>query len=185
MEGADHLLRLLGSGLYGQWLVLHGHKHHPKLQYGLGGMLSPIVFGAGSLCASLYPELAARARNQFYILDLDVEAAGRLQLDIAGKVNAWDWIPHLGWKSAGRESGLPHSSGFGYRATIPSIAGRIADVVNAQSAFLRWRELVMSIPEVEFLLHSDLEAVIQRLANDHSIEATRDAQGAVWELAKA
>jgi 3',5'-cyclic AMP phosphodiesterase CpdA len=53
MDGADHLLRLFGSATYGQWVVVHGHKHHPKLQYGAGGIASPVIFGAGILFTSI------------------------------------------------------------------------------------------------------------------------------------
>jgi predicted phosphodiesterase len=184
MDGADHLLRLLGSATHGQWVVVHGHKHHPKLQYGAGGSASPVIFGAGSLCASLYAELAARARNQFYIVDLDPMAASRHSLDVAGKIHAWDWIPNSGWKPAGMRSGLPHLSGFGYRATISAIASRIVGLFSTSDPFLRWSELVSNLPEIEYLLHTDVDAVLQHLKATHLIGATQSDRGAVVELAR-
>jgi predicted phosphodiesterase len=185
MEGADHLIRLLGSGEYGQWLVVHGHKHHPKLQYGAGGLISPVVFGAGSLCASLYAELAARARNQFYILDIDPAAANQYNLDVAGKIRAWDWIPNAGFKPAGIDSGLPHMTGFGYRATVTAIASRIAALFSAKVPYLRWSELVNSLPELDYLLYTDIGAVLHHLKSVHAINSIRDSRGAILELAKA
>lgn len=185
MEGADYLVRLLGSGDYGQWVVVHGHKHHPKLQYGAGGLGSPIVFSAGSLCASLYAELAARARNQFYILDVDPAAANQYSLDVAGTIKAWDWIPNAGFKPAGIDSGLPHISGFGYRATIAAISSRIAALFGSKVPYLRWPELLASVPELQYLLYSDVSAVLSHLKSAHNIESVRDGRGAILELAKA
>lgn len=185
MEGADLLLQLLGSGDFGQWVVIHGHKHHPKLQYGLGGMTSPVIFGAGSLCASLYAALAARARNQFYIVELDAPAAKEYGLDVAGMIKAWDWIPNVGWKAAGAQSGLPHVSGFGYRSTVATISSKIASLFNSAAPYLRWSELVSSLPEIQYLLHTDIKPVLDQLKLHHSIDAVRDDRGAIMELAKS
>jgi len=184
MDGADHLLRLLGSGEHGQWLVVHGHKHHPKLQYGAGGLTSPVVFGAGSLCASLYAELAARARNQFYILEINPNAAKIHGLDIAGHITAWDWIPNAGFKPAGISSGLPHISGFGYRASIATIASRIAAQFSGTNPYLRWHELLTFIPELQYLLHSDIGAILHHLKTAHKIDCAQDSHGMPLELAK-
>lgn len=184
MEGADHLLRLLGSGEHGQWLAVHGHKHHPKLQYGAGGLTSPVVFGAGSLCASLYAELAARARNQFYILEINPTDAKSHGLDIAGHVKAWDWIPNAGFKPAGVGSGLPHFSGFGYRATIATIAARVAAQFSGTNPYLRWHELLTSLPELQYLLHSDVGAVLQHLRTSYKIDCAQDSHGVPLELAR-
>jgi 3',5'-cyclic AMP phosphodiesterase CpdA len=184
MDGADHLLRVLGSGDYGQWLVVHGHKHHPKLQYGSGSSSSPVIFGAGSLCASLYSELAARARNQFYLLEVDANAAKLHNLDIAGRLTAWDWIPNAGFKPAGSGSGLPHNSGFGYRAGISSIASAIAAQFTPTIPYLRWRELLNIFPQFHYLLPSDVGTVMKQLKVTHSIRCTEDAHGLPLELAR-
>jgi predicted MPP superfamily phosphohydrolase len=37
MKSGQLLLDLLGSGAFGDWIVIHGHKHHPKLCYAAGG----------------------------------------------------------------------------------------------------------------------------------------------------
>ena len=69
MTGGDELLGILNTGTYGRWLVIHGHKHHPKMEYAAGGSSAPIVFAAGSLAKILYGELQTNSRNQFYILE--------------------------------------------------------------------------------------------------------------------
>src|SRR5207247_8648242 len=74
MLGGAELLQLLSAGDYGEWLVIHGHKHLPKLSYAQGATAAtPVVFAAGSLCACLASRIQAVARNQFYILDFPLD----------------------------------------------------------------------------------------------------------------
>jgi hypothetical protein len=63
------LLDLLAYDSNGDWVVLHGHKHCPKISYAAGGVTSPIVFSCGSIGAKLYPELNGNVRNQWYLLE--------------------------------------------------------------------------------------------------------------------
>lgn len=48
MELGQQLLDLLATDDSGTWLVVHGHKHHPKISYAAGGSNSPIVFASGT-----------------------------------------------------------------------------------------------------------------------------------------
>lgn len=68
MKGGENLLELLGSGNFGRWIIIHGHRHYPRICYAAGSTSAPVIFGAGSLCAKLYGDIQNRARNQFYLL---------------------------------------------------------------------------------------------------------------------
>src|SRR5207248_25638 len=57
MVNGQKLLDLLGYGKHGDWVVLHGHKHCPKVSYAAGGATSPLVFSCGSVGARLFAEL--------------------------------------------------------------------------------------------------------------------------------
>ncbi len=64
MKQGQELLDMINQ--HSEWIVIHGHKHDPRLSYASGqSSVTPIVFAAGSLTASLYPEIASSARNQF------------------------------------------------------------------------------------------------------------------------
>jgi hypothetical protein len=147
MEGAPELLNLLGSGEYGHWLIVHGYKHHPRLRYASGTGAAPVILSAGSFSAELYLELQTRARNQFYVVELDAGAAGQLGLGLAGQVRAWDWVAAKGWDLAARRSGLPAHGGFGYRAAGDVIASDVADLVAvSQTGYMTWQEVTARHP---------------------------------------
>ena len=89
MRNGQRLLDLLGCGTHGRWVLIHGHKHHPKISYASGGSASPLVFSAGSLCSNLYPELATEVRNQFYFIDIPLDRVS--ELGLVGRFRSWEW----------------------------------------------------------------------------------------------
>jgi hypothetical protein len=178
MRSGQLLLDLLGSGEIGQWLVIHGHKHHPKLCYAAGGSMAPLVFSSGSLTASLYAELQTRARNQFYILTFPLELFNKLGL--VGSFTAWDWAVGKGWVPAAEQSGLPHHGGFGCSEPIKVLANRVADKVGDTP--IAWNTIVDACPELAFVLPVDQRLLIKALVQDHSIGTQCNAVGSPLEL---
>lgn len=165
MLGGAELLSLLGSGSHGRWLVVHGHKHHPKLEYASGGSSSPIVFAAGSLAAVLFRELQTATRNQFYILDLPAAQIGTL--GFVGRFTSWDWATGHGWLPAGKGSGLPHSGGFGWRGDILLFAENVA--AHVQSVSMKWTDITTHFPLLNFVLPQDLIHLLNTLEETHRL----------------
>jgi hypothetical protein len=157
---------MLGANDFGRWLVIHGHRHWPHITYAPGQSSSPVVFSAGSLSAILYDELQDKARNQFYIIELDLAAPG----SVRGRFRAWDWISDSGFQAAREESGLPASGGFGVRMGGDELAERIADIVTESGApFIAWSELQQRIPGMEFVAPRDLKECARILENKHDL----------------
>lgn len=154
MRDAQLLTELLGDGRHGSWLIIHGHRHWPSLTYAAGTAISPVVFSAGSFSAVLHQEIAGRARNQFYIIDMPTEqGAGRLR----GQFRAWDYIWGAGFSPAREMSGLPHVGGFGSRLSGLEVAEQIATALdNAKADLMKWAEIVETAPEIQFLTPADL-----------------------------
>jgi hypothetical protein len=171
MVGGDRLIDLLDSGEYGSWLLIHGHKHYPRLAYAPGGASSPIIFSAGSLSAVLYQKISSRARNQFYIIEIPINDLDALELDLGGTITAWDWINMSGWQPAGVTSGLPHLVGFGWRESVRTIATTIAKYLEDKTSVLTGEELLAAIPRLRFLRPEDLEVVVRRLRSSHGVIA--------------
>ena len=178
MENGDGLLDLLGSGKYGEWILVHGHKHFPKFEYAGGGSASALILSAGSLSASLYPEIAGRARNQFYLMEID-----RSVTSLRGRVLAWDWSLGQGWmRASGRGSGLPAVAGFGWRGSIPEMTERIASLVS--EPFALWDSIRQAIPELDFTLPADLSAIAERLHDTHQMNVLFDDGGVPVQVGK-
>lgn len=172
MKNGQLLLDLLGSGKYGRWLIIHGHKHHPKLTYASGSASAPVVFSAGSLCAELYLELQTRARNQFYMLSLPYSKFSHF--GCVGIVNAWDWSTGIGWIRAGASSGLPWRSGFGCRTDATLLAAEIARHVGT---FMSWQDVLGTVPAVDFLLPQDERILSDALRDQHNLHIARNTDG--------
>lgn len=169
MKNGQQLLDLLGSGSSGDWLVIHGHKHHARIAYAQGGNGSPTVMAAGSFSAVIYPELQSVARNQFYIIDLPIGSS----LGMVGTIRAWDWSGAAGWRPAERSSGLAAVTKFGCRDTVQNLARKTnAFLTGKQSA--EWGELVTAHPDIEFLLPEALDNLVNVLRSKYSIEVEYD-----------
>lgn len=184
MVGGDRLIDLLDSGEYGSWLLIHGHKHYPRLAYASGGSSSPIIFSAGSLSAFLYQKIASRARNQFYIIEIPIDYLDELGLDLAGTLSAWDWINMSGWQPAGVGSGLPHQVGFGWREQARTIAATIAKHLEDGKEVVTGDELLAFVPKMRFLRPEELESVVRRLRSSHGIVAQMK-DGVIFEVGRS
>ncbi|NTW87983.1 MAG: metallophosphoesterase [Desulfobulbaceae bacterium] len=165
MEGGDKLINALDSVGLGQWIIIHGHKHYPRITYAGGSSTAPVIFSAGSCCAQLYSEVGTKARNQFYIIEFPISLFNQLECSIAGHVKSWDWTGMKGWVSASRESGIPASSGFGYRcSSFSHLANNIKSYFLSKSIpYLTWEELVDWKTELSFLTPDDINTLIHEI----------------------
>lgn len=167
MDGGDLLLNLLDDQL-ANWIVIHGHKHHPRISYGPGGANAPVIFSAGSLCASLYRDLQTRARNQFYTIRFPTTRFDQLQVGLPGRFRAWDWIVNIGWQKAGRGSGLPGEGGFGCRQDIASLARELdRKILQLGNTYIKWEELAAQVPVIEYLIPKDFERLLNLLKTNY------------------
>lgn len=182
MEGGPSLLSTLGSGQFGSWIVIHGHKHFPKLSYAQGGTGGPIIFSAGSLCGFLQPEINTLVKNQFYLIEFDLDAIKRY--GFVGKFRAWDWAHGQGWISASNNSGLPASGGFGLRAQIDLLSDEVAWLIDGAGK-KEWEEVIKSIPKLQYLTPGDLDILEIHLNKRHSIKVIKSSEGLIMQIGKA
>lgn len=144
-----------------QWLVIHGHQHLPNLSYSEGGATAPVVLSAGSIAAPTTVIRSKRPRNQMYCIEFP--SGKNANVELFGHIRAWDWYPHLGWQPSHRESGLPHSCGFGFRS-IGELAEKVfAQVSTAISGQLRWPQVTASLPEIGNLIPDDIDTLINSM----------------------
>lgn len=159
MRGGQDLLDALDELDLGQWLIIHGHKHHPKMLNARGAADPPIVFSAGSASARLFSQLSSNVRNQFYILDLPVSEFE--QHGLVGTFDAWSWRHGIGWDRASMDEQLPGSGGFGFRGPLGVLANRVrGHLTDVPSS---WDDLKLHLPELSYLFPADLRKLKKRL----------------------
>ncbi|SFV32908.1 metallophosphoesterase family protein [Hyphomicrobium facile] len=164
MVGGDELLAMIGCGSYGTWLVIHGHKHRPRLFYAGGGGSAPVILGAASFSFNVNQDATNKSPNQFHLVTLDSRKAEAIGQGIAGEVRSWDWDYGRGWRRAQQNRGLPTRAGFGHRGDAASVALAIDKLLREKNlSSINWPELVSYIPTVDCLLPQDAELLRQTL----------------------
>lgn len=158
------------------WMVIHGHKHSPRLNNAEGSSSDEVtIFSAGSFSAVLPPQYFPGASNQFYIIELDLDYVS--QNGAAGVVHAWDWREGQGWMSASPESRfgsrIVNGTGFGHKCNV------IRDASDIASAFIdrnnvKWPEVVDRHPWVSYASPRDLGRILGRLKSHHGLEGMKD-----------
>jgi len=170
MKNGQLLIDLLA--LNGNWLIIHGHKHFPKLSYAAGGASSPVVFAAGSFSGNFGCEAESRTRNQFHLIDV-VHYEDK-PFALYGAVRSWYWAAGSGWlKSTGGATGMPAVTGFGARLH-PSELAKLVAARMTRSKLKRWEELCQTIPELRFQLPQDYLLFKQVLAKDHRLHLVEE-----------
>lgn len=152
--------------------MFHGHRHWPSITYAPGGNNSPVVFAAGSFAAVLWAEIAGKARNQFYLVELQLPAPlGRVK----GRFRAWDYVSDEGFSPAQKRSGLPYRGGFGGSLSGPQLAAEIAGLVkNSAKNYLAWAEVEKKIADLSFTLPDDMRQCVEALKAVHGLSVLED-----------
>lgn len=134
------------------WLILHGHKHFPRLVRGQSST-GAIVFAAGSLGAHLHGTLAAKTQPQFYLIDAFVVNQDS-QPEACGSIRAFSWSGSKWDVATQRNQGLPDRCGYRVpQLDISVLAKTVKEVLDGHSSpFVEWSELVELVPSLGNLL---------------------------------
>ena len=148
IPNGDALVEALTS--FGCNLVVHGHKHHPRLFISNG----TVVLAAGSFSANL-GKFGSAVGNMFHLLDVEVPPMNNPQP--RGTVESWTFQFMKGWTMASRKfSGFPHRAGFGARGTIEDMAQKVVGLAPESDPIFEYPEAaVLGVaPELLFLTPS-------------------------------
>jgi hypothetical protein len=168
IEGGTLLLDLLSE--YEFDIVIHGHKHFPRLCYGTGESQSLPVFGAGSFSALLTPNIACSTRNLFHMLELDddtMEHCGK-----HGVITSWEFHPGSGWLRPNNTSAaLPATAGFGCHIELRSLARAVARAFRScRIDVVRWERILILIPHLRFLVPCQLVKLAAHLRKHYGLQ---------------
>jgi len=164
-ENGESLLEILESAVNcGRWLLVHGHKHIPNFTVDGGSANSPMVLCAASVGGHLWQPIASVARNQFHIVEFEIDR--QLGLPISrGSVKSWAWSLGEGWTDAPPTTGLPASFGFGALNDPNDLADQTAALFTSPTIeFLRWDFVLNAIPFIRYLGPTDFKIFEDRLA---------------------
>ncbi|GAA1463024.1 hypothetical protein GCM10009619_39720 [Williamsia maris] len=188
MHRGGELVKLLTeTPTLGRWVVVHGHKHIPLLSRSTAvSAEGPLILCAGSLGAKMWEPVANVTKNQFHILDasnLYVPGAGTIR----GVVESYTWSYGIGWTVSDRlGSGLPAVGGFGCTKDPDELMREIASLFSegrGRTNFL-YADIVRQLPELQFQLPLDQEALEKKLEDNYDIIFTRDRQNRIYNISK-
>ena len=154
-NGANLMQVLAQTGV--AWLVIHGHKHFPRLIYSSDeGAGRSVVFAAGSGGAELTGDVADKTRLQFYIVEATV-LNQQVMPKAEGRVRAYSWIDR-GWQpSCKRKEGLPDRCGYRVPEMDFGVLGAEvhAALQGSGQKYMRWAELASVVPLLANVLPKD------------------------------
>ncbi|WP_241909381.1 metallophosphoesterase family protein [Vibrio lentus] len=176
MNGGTELLEMLNR--YGNWVVVHGHKHHGKLSYFSDGSKRTVVFAAGTL--SCHKEsLGDDFTNQFYVMDIDPKKTrGTPQ----GVFDVYSWQGNHWALSKRRNDGVFTGVGFGDIGCLEQLAEDIADYV-APVTGTNWSDIIKQFPQIKHCVPKDLEHLEHNL-QAYNIDFVSNESGEIDKLEK-
>jgi hypothetical protein len=156
IEG-DRLIKLLEERPE-RWMLIHGHMHHPRLDYVGRGSGGTVRLASGSIGANLLSDSGIQFRNQLHVVDFHPEAI-ELGLVLAGELTSYDWEPGEGWLPPAENSGLPHVEPFGYRRDGLELAVWLqGEARRREQRLWSWAEVVELEPRCRYLAEVDRKA---------------------------
>ncbi|MEM7092719.1 MAG: metallophosphoesterase [Actinomycetota bacterium] len=163
-RGSEKLLEALGA-YTAEWIIVHGHRHHPRVFYGVDqGMVAPVVLSAGSFGADLNG-IEAGISNCYHVVDVD---AGYLEKGrVRGVVETYVFSRGVGWRPAPSDDSNPvaisHIEGFGERRLESDLADEVVALVNESNPLIRSADLYDQLPFLKFVSARRLRSVVSQL----------------------
>ncbi|MGR5287409.1 metallophosphoesterase family protein [Vibrio maritimus] len=177
MKGGNELLQMLNR--YGNWIVIHGHKHHAKLSYFADGSKNTVVFSAGTL-SHHKDHLGDDFTNQFYIVDIDTTKTKGIP---KGTLDVYSWQANHWALSKRQKDGVFTGVGFGEVGCLEELAEEISESVHPVTG-LDWDTLLEKFPQLRYRLPKDLEHLEANL-QAYNIDITFNADGEFAKLEKS
>lgn len=178
MKNGQEFLSLLNEN--GPWLVIHGHKHHPRIVFAQSQDMAPLIFASGSFSGRLEGNNARVSQNMFHIVDLLDPESG-----LRGRVTSWAFIPGNGWQyfNGPEPDQFSCDFGFGYFGSIETLAAAIDSQMTGKQ-LMKWSELTQRVPDVPFLLPKQFRRLSDLLESKYKLLVQLDAWGRPTQLGK-
>lgn len=158
-------------------LIVHGHKHIPRLTT-LNGVA---IFASGSFSAMLH-EYGTLFGNTFHVVHVE----GTQPESVKGQIKTWVFQLGKGWRKSNEDyRGFPFVAGFGSAVSVQTIAEQLLALAGRQLEANRFleHEIYHTAPEIKYLTPSQREDLNQALiAHDLKISSYNDGQLELWRV---
>lgn len=151
MLNGTELIEMLNK--YGNWIVIHGHKHHAKLSLNGSGSKKVAVFSAGTL-SSHKKTLGEGFNNQFYIVEVDKSFSRN---GLRGTLKAWSWKGNQWSLSKSIKDGVYTGVGFCGYIVLDEIVEKITRSFSATEISKKWEFLLKHIDDLKYMTPKDIE----------------------------
>ncbi|MDI9857966.1 metallophosphoesterase family protein [Flectobacillus roseus] len=159
LNNGDELIKILDRMNFD--LIIHGHKHDPRIRYSPGGINSPIVFSSGSFSA-FKNLLLQGANNTFHIITFECNE------DQIGKgiIDTWFFVPTKGWKQNIKNIYFEPRIGFGVKVDIRALSSKIHQWFDQQKDnIVSLDDLIETFQDIKFMIPSDVDKLKNELKN--------------------
>lgn len=155
LQFGDQILRVLGE--FGFNIVIHGHRHDPRITRVSINGVEQLVLAAGAFSAYL-KELSSNTRNLFHILTLTADVG---QWPAKGNLQTWEYNHGFGWRQSTTQSAaIPHEVGFMLPEQRPDFLDELCFQCDASpGAQLRDDELLAAFPQLKYMLPMELKNI--------------------------
>jgi len=186
-HGSDEMLRMLSG--FGDWIVVHGHKHRSWVQYASGGGDAPVLLSASTFSANLddemHPGFSERVDHQFHLLEIDHSTAaqdGAWTGGSRGRIFTWSYSG-VDWFPSGGGDTLNGISGFGWRVSVSNLAARIRWALTSVREKVSDEWLRAMEPRIEYLTFDDMNRLLRELeSGDPAVRHVLREDGTLSEL---
>ncbi|KHG33182.1 metallophosphoesterase [Sulfurospirillum sp. MES] len=168
MLGGNLLLQLLSKSEYGNWIIIHGHKHFPNIQIAsASGSNPPVIFSAGSFASKKLVTEKNSEKNQFYIMEVCVDPMNEYNLSIAGIIHSWYWSYGLGWNKSPFSHNISYGCGFTNSIKTAHVYAKFIDDNYNNKEFFLWEDLLVKWPELQFTFPQSIHEICEILENKY------------------
>jgi hypothetical protein len=176
IETGDQLLRALRE--LGCGLVIHGHKHEPRLTQMKVPAGNIAVFAAGSFSAML-GQIFSVARNLFHLVR--IEYVDSPDVILRGYITSWEWAKGSGWVKALL---FPHIIGFGRQVNLEAIIEQLRTLATSKRIRRSFdhAEILGAAPDLAYSSDDDIAHISRELLEKDRLKFANP--GGVFELGK-
>lgn len=179
MQNAEGLLDILDKFRFD--VVIHGHKHYPRIKhYDHGGNHKIIVIAAGSFSAALGTHLDYTA-NMFHLLT--TESRHSDDETIQGKLNSWAYSEARGWYTNKEEVGVNPCEPFGYYNSLSILYREVVNLINKAFAIhgsIKWSKLLEDNPDLQYVGSRSMKALCNKIEEDGICEVYSIEEGFIF-----